>query len=199
MDLNDNAINDNAINDNAINDNVINECKNISISGTSTRYQMKKLIETKKNVKRKDYALFKKKICSYDEQLGIIYNITNNISNEITDQAMNEIKHKLSSYKQQDILKEVYNKELFIHFKSLIQMLNECKLKCHYCLLPIFINYELVRDGKQWTLDRIDNNVGHNKDNVVIACLECNLKRRITNKDAFMFTKNLNIIRHEYN
>jgi RecG-like helicase len=177
----------------------INECKNISISGTSTRYQMKKLIETKKkNVKRKEYALLKKKNCSYDEQLDIIYNITNNIKNEITGQAINEIKHKLSSYKQQDILKEVYNKELFINFNSLIQMLNECKLKCHYCLLDIYIIYELVRDGKQWTLDRIDNNKGHNEGNILISCLECNLKRRITNKDAFMFTKNLKIIRSEY-
>ena len=28
----------------------------------------------------------------------------------------------------------------------------------------------------QWTLDRIDNNIGHSKENVVICCLKCNLK-----------------------
>jgi hypothetical protein len=198
MEMNKNIINDCIINDCVINDCIINEYKNIPISGTATRYQMKKLVETKKNVKRKEYALLKNKICSFEEQINIINNIINNYKNEITEQAMNEIKSKLSSYKQQDILKNIYNKDLFINFKSLIQKLNECKLKCHYCLLPIFIIYEYVRDSKQWTLDRIDNNLGHNEDNVIISCLECNLKRRITNKDAFMFTKNFKIIRSEY-
>ncbi len=48
---------------------------------------------------------------------------------------------------------------------------------------------------KQWTLDRINNDIGHNNGNLVVACLECNLKRRRTNKDAFMFTKNMVIVR----
>jgi hypothetical protein len=51
----------------------------------------------------------------------------------------------------------------------------------------------MVRENKQWTLDRIDNNLGHNEDNVVIACLECNLKRRRTNQSKFLFTKQLKI------
>jgi hypothetical protein len=50
---------------------------------------------------------------------------------------------------------------------------------------------------KQWSLDRVDNNIGHNSGNVVISCLECNLKRRRTNKDAFMFTKNMVIIKED--
>jgi hypothetical protein len=37
--------------------------------------------------------------------------------------------------------------------------------------------------------------LGHNKGNLVMACLECNLKRRRTNKDAFFITKNLTITR----
>jgi hypothetical protein len=52
---------------------------------------------------------------------------------------------------------------------------------------------------KQWTLDRIDNDIGHNKKNLVIACLECNLKRKRTNKDKFMFTKNMKITREGIN
>ena len=31
---------------------------------------------------------------------------------------------------------------------------------------------------QMWTLDRIDNNIGHNRDNVVISCLACNLQKR---------------------
>ena len=73
--------------------------------------------------------------------------------------------------------------------------LNECKLKCYYCLLPIFILYEIVRDSKQWTLDRIDNNKGHNEDNVLISCLECNLKRRRQSDTKFLFTKQLNLLK----
>ena len=46
---------------------------------------------------------------------------------------------------------------------------------------------------EQWSLDRIDNDIGHYKENVVISCLECNLKRRKTNADAFLFTKQLRI------
>ena len=62
----------------------------------------------------------------------------------------------------------------------------------------MYLLYEFVREMKQWSLDRINNDIGHNKNNLVIACLECNLKRRRTNKDLFMFTKNLKIIRTDY-
>jgi hypothetical protein len=68
-------------------------------------------------------------------------------------------------------------------------------MKCIYCSEEVFILYERVRETKQWTLDRINNDIGHNSGNLVIACLECNLKRRRTNKDAFMFTKNMVIVR----
>ena len=35
----------------------------------------------------------------------------------------------------------------------------------------------------------------NNKDNIVLSCLECNLKRRNKNKDSFLFTKQLKIVR----
>jgi len=59
----------------------------------------------------------------------------------------------------------------------------------------MLILYEIVRESLQWTLDRIDNAVGHNKNNVLIACLHCNLKRRKQSKDAFLFTKQLQIVK----
>jgi hypothetical protein len=68
-------------------------------------------------------------------------------------------------------------------------------MKCHYCACETYLLYEFVREMKQWSLDRINNDIGHNKGNLVIACLECNLKRRRTNKDAFFMTKNLTISR----
>ena len=61
----------------------------------------------------------------------------------------------------------------------------------------MYILYEISREMKQWTLDRIDNNIGHNYDNIVISCLDCNLKRRLKNKDSFLFTKQLKLTRIE--
>ena len=50
-------------------------------------------------------------------------------------------------------------------------------------------------DNSSIFLDRINNNIGHNSGNLIISCLECNLKRRRINKDAFLFTKNFKLIR----
>ena len=61
----------------------------------------------------------------------------------------------------------------------------------------MYILYEFVRENSQWSLDRIDNDIGHNNDNVLISCLECNLKRRKQNKDKFLYTKNLKIIKSD--
>ena len=74
---------------------------------------------------------------------------------------------------------------------NLIERLIQSNLQCHYCHENIFILYEIVRENKQWTLDRIDNDLGHNEDNIVISCLQCNLQRRNTNSNKFLFTKQL--------
>jgi hypothetical protein len=46
---------------------------------------------------------------------------------------------------------------------------------------------------QQWTLDRIDNDVGHNADNVVVSCLECNLKRGTMDSDRFKYGKQIGL------
>ena len=51
--------------------------------------------------------------------------------------------------------------------------------------------YKNVREPLQWTLERIDNDYGHNHDNVTIACLECNLRRRTMYHERYVFTKQL--------
>jgi len=111
---------------------------------------------------------------------------------------VSHIKNKLCGYKQQDILKKKLNEEEFVSFEEVITLLKESDLKCCYCSNEVYILYENVREKKQWSLDRINNDIGHNKGNLVISCLECNLKRRRTNKDAFMFTKNMVIIKEGY-
>jgi len=78
---------------------------------------------------------------------------------------------------------------------DVINKLYECKLNCYYCKEKIFLLYDIVREMKQWTLDRNNNDIGHNTNNVVISCLDCNLKRRRINMNSFLFTKQLNIIK----
>ena len=104
-----------------------------------------------------------------------------------------ELKKKLSSYKQQDRVKKKHDADKFISMTSLVQKLVESQLKCHYCQDMVHITGDKKREKKQWTLDRVDNNLGHYEDNVVIACLDCNLKRRCIDKDKFMFTKRLKV------
>ena len=102
-----------------------------------------------------------------------------------------ELMNKLSNYKQQDKRKKRYNSESFIKLEELLEKLVVTKLKCNYCKDQCLLFYKNVREQKMWTLDRIDNNIGHNKDNVVISCLACNLQKRRRGEEAFKFMKQM--------
>jgi hypothetical protein len=125
--------------------------------------------------------------------------ICNDVSNKYLNIFINNLKNKISSYKQQDILKKKLDSNNFINFENIIYLLHESQLTCCYCHKEIYILYKQVREMSQWTLDRIDNNSGHNFGNLVISCLKCNLKRRRINKNSFMLTKNMTIERENYN
>lgn len=103
------------------------------------------------------------------------------------------ITKKLHGYKQQDSKHMIYSKHHFIHIDTTVQRLVESKLKCLYCEQKLMLFYKESKQDNQWTLDRIDNSMGHNTNNVVISCLECNLKRRNTDLDKFKYTKQLHI------
>ena len=106
----------------------------------------------------------------------------------------NELHKKINSYKQQDIKKD---KDLdgLISYEELLEKLVVSKLKCYYCRKDVLLLYENNREQKQWTLDRLDNSLGHTKDNVVVCCLKCNLERRCLNDEKFLFTKQMRIIK----
>lgn len=103
------------------------------------------------------------------------------------------ITKKLHGYKQQDSKHMIYSKHHFIPIDTTVQRLVESKLKCLYCEQKLMLFYKESKQDNQWTLDRIDNSMGHNSNNVVISCLECNLKRRNTDLDKFKYTKQLHI------
>ena len=180
-----------------------------------TKNIQKKEKEKKMRVETNTWGLNQEDL-SFETQLGLLRQIyegfkeTNIDTNTNTNKdkqcennkdkqmLISHIKTKISSYKQQDILKNKLNKQDFVSFIDVIMLLNDSNMKCYYCSCETYLLYEIVREMKQWSLDRINNDIGHNKNNLVICCLECNLKRRRTNKDAFFFTKNLKIIKKEF-
>ena len=109
--------------------------------------------------------------------------------------AEKNIRKKLSGYRMQDKKKNIYNKQKIISYDELIEKMVASKMKCWYCRHPLLFFYSSVREPLQWTLDRIDNATGHNTDNVVIACLKCNLEKRCRNDRKFLFTKQMKIIK----
>ena len=188
-------------------DENVNTEKKIEIKGINNKYQINKLKKNPPIIKKRkiiekngipiEYFSHEKQKEIF-ENLYSIYYLEKECENiEIYKKIKVEIEKKISSYKQQDIHKNRYNEVNFITFKSVCQKMMESSLFCYYCKENVSILYEIVRETKQWTLDRINNNLGHNEDNVIICCLNCNLKRRCTNKDAFLFTKQLNIVKHE--
>lgn len=106
-----------------------------------------------------------------------------------------EIIKKISGYRTQDVLKKLLEEDKLVDTEKVIDLLEESGLKCYYCKELVEILYEKVREPKQWTLDRIDNRYGHNKENVVIACLDCNVHRKTMYHERFAFTKQLNIVK----
>ena len=106
-----------------------------------------------------------------------------------------EINKKLQSYKNQDIKKNKFNSEKFIIYEECLEKLVVSKLKCYYCKKNCLVYYENKLEQTQWTLDRLDNKIGHEKENVVICCYKCNVKRGRLNDEKFKFTKQLRIVK----
>ena len=152
---------------------------------------------TKEKKKRIRVTAQTKKL-DHKREIILIDNLVDEmIGDEYYEKAKREIEKKINSYKQQDIKKDIFDINRLISLNETILKLQESELKCCYCSEPVKILYRIVREPKQWTLDRIDNDDCHSCNNTVIACLECNLKRRVTDKDKFMFTKKMKLIKRE--
>ena len=182
------------------------EQKTINITGQNNKYQMKKLT-TERNTEQKKREVSKKWTFdednfNYDKQKKLIIdiskmNLENNIDDDIVKIAVQEIHKKICSYKHQDIIKKKLDVDVFIDFNCVINKMIECELKCRYCKGVMSVLYDITREMKQWSVDRIDNDKGHNKDNFHLACLDCNLKRRRRTDEKFLFTKQLSIVKKD--
>jgi hypothetical protein len=130
---------------------------------------------------------------SHEREKEILDAIINGNVDEYSELAKRSVKAKLNGYKQQDIIKSFYDETLIISLKEIFIKLQQSSLVCCYCDKHVSILYRVVRDPLQWSLDRIDNSKCHSDANTVIACLGCNLKRRVTDQKKFEFTKKLTI------
>jgi len=140
---------------------------------------------------------------SFENQLKIIEQIRDFVINDNIKLSntllfvLQLLKNKIYGYYYQDMKKNKYNSDVFVSLKYILETLLQCNMECFYCNQKVQIIYENVREPKQWSLERIDNEYGHNNTNVVIACLHCNLKRKTMYHERYLFTKQMKIIKHK--
>ena len=120
-------------------------------------------------------------VFTYQYQVKLINRLYLDIESNIEykKECLREIDKKIASYKTQDINKNKYD-DNNITQEQTIEKLVCSKLKCYYCKCKMLIFYNKVRDMEQWTLDRIDNNLPHSEQNVIICCLRCNLQTTLS-------------------
>jgi hypothetical protein len=115
----------------------------------------------------------------------VIQQLHDGIQNETTDACLKELKKKHSSYKSQDKQKHKYDETQHITLPQLIEKLKDCDLRCYYCKKEVMLLYNKKKEKLQWTLERLNNHIGHYKDNTCIACLKCNLGRKTDNHEYY--------------
>jgi len=165
----------------------------IDITGKSNRYLVRKLTQGKVSpIKRKQVEKWNVEPSWFVAATQI------DLLDKDEPIVKGEIVKKIASYRHQDILKKRLNPQRFIDYPYVKGLIRDCNLICHYCKEDSLILYETRRDMSQWTVDRIDNSIGHDVDNIVISCLKCNLQRRSQNADKFLQTKQLVITREDH-
>lgn len=180
--------------------------KQILISGINNRYQIKKHIHKDTEKKNKKNIYESDGIYAHENQITLVGDLnTLFIDNPFTKcaslynpdlkQLYKDISKKVSSYKQQDIAKNRFDILQFTSISNVLSLLHSSNLTCEYCKQNVFVFYQKVMENHQWTLDRIDNDLGHNLGNLVISCLLCNVKRKKISKDKYDFTRNLSIVK----
>ena len=159
-----------------------------------------KTIEPKEKTIRKKMEEWKfdAKYLEREQQLATLTGLEglqSDLQNNIGEELRRQVCAKISGYKCQDVKKGLYDESKFVRFDDVIALMTSRKMACFYCKKQALLFYEYSRDSAQWTLERIDNKHGHNTDNVEIACLNCNLRRRTMYHERYVFTKQMGTVR----
>ena len=151
----------------------------------------------KKETKRKNVASwsYPKEVLRKDNQISILNKLYLEQDFNGFSDVKKEIQNKIGSYSQQDKKRNIFDPNKIIGFGQCLEKLVLSKLKCYYCRESMLLMYEDKREPTQWTLDRLNNDIGHHNENVVICCLKCNLKKRRMDDEKFKFTKQLRVIK----
>ena len=161
--------------------------KKIIFNGTNTKYQMKKVSGLQPSAPKVRVGWTEDMMLDQPSQLHLLVSKDIRLSKDIST--------KLNGYRSQDSLKNRLDAQTFINAQQTIDLLVQCNLTCFYCKCFTPILYKNVRDGNQWSLDRIDNDKGHAFDNVVISCLKCNLQRKRLSSNTFAMSKQMVLTR----
>ena len=177
--------------------------KSISITGKRNTDKIKTLENPDIICERNSMKKFPKELIAFyenhEEQVSLVNKLYMDVRPlENCEIFIKEIDKKIKGYKQQDIEKELYEKEKFIDVEHVLSELTGCRLKCYYCNIKCYIIYKEVLSKTQWTIDRIDNNYGHNNGNIVIACLDCNVRRGTMDSDRFKLGKQMKFIKKNH-
>ncbi len=169
--------------------------KNIEINGINNKYLMKKFVLKKEKENKTNTKYFFDNCYDYNKQKTVLFQAYLNEENNETKSLIKEIQKKINSYELQDNKKNRLDKVLFISLQEVLEKLVESQMSCFYCKCNILLLYQNSREPTQWTLERINNNIQHQLDNIEISCLKCNLQRRNQNSDAFQLSKQMKIIK----
>ena len=110
---------------------------------------------------------------------------------------INNIKRKLSRYKQSDIDK--FGREGTISIDDVLELLKKQNFTCYVCdEMVLACNWKPLC-CYQFSVDRINNNLPHDRNNVLISCYYCNCRHhfqfdqvnKICNKGCHIQSKNI--------
>lgn len=129
----------------------------------------------------------------HENQVKVLRSLKDDMLGEKQILLRSQLTEKIRGYRSQDIAKDLLDPTQFIDYDFVVSKLIECELHCFYCKEPMVVFYTHSREPKQWSIERIDNTYGHNKNNVEMACLTCNIRRRCMYHERFRFTKQLQL------
>ena len=86
------------------------------------------------------------------------------------------ILHKINSYKSQDEKKRRDITNEYVTINDVKKLLYKLENKCYVCGDNVITDAWQPKCLYQFTLDRIDNSLPHNRNNVLICCYYCNCR-----------------------
>ncbi len=98
-----------------------------------------------------------------------------NVAFEKTDDFVTYAEKKIAAYKNQDKKKNRnFNNEEYCNIDTIIKLIEKQDSKCYVCGDNVIFDDAKANCLYQFTLDRPDETLPHNKNNVLLCCYYCN-------------------------